>query len=119
MKKKTPFYDIDTLAVSGSEITSDITLNKCRSLAIQIEMTFGGSIDADATVDAYFSSDGNNWDSIAYTSWAITYTVSTTVRRTVLINVPEHGFIKFKVTNGSSADTITKVKLWKIIQRWD
>jgi hypothetical protein len=79
-------------------------------------MTFGASINADATVDLFYSPDGSNWDTIAYTSWSIAYTAGATVQKTVNVDPPEHGFLKIKVTNGSSADVITAVQAWYSIQ---
>lgn len=116
---KNPFWETDTITASGNVKTSTIKLNKCRTLAVKFELTFGASIDADATWDAYFSPDGNNWDSLAYTSGAITYTANTVVSKTFNISVPEHGWLYFKITNGSSADTIDKVRVWKSIQSYD
>jgi outer membrane usher protein FimD/PapC len=113
-----PFCHIESLAVSGSQESSSITLNRTRSLSITVEATFGGSIDADLEIDVLYSPDGNRWDTIEYTSWAIPFTVSTTQRRTVLIEVPEHGHIKLNITNGSSADTVTDINIWKTIQSW-
>lgn len=115
---KNKFFNIDTLAASGSEETSTIELVRTRSLSITAKMTFGGSIDADATIDVYYSPDGKNWDSLAYTSFALTFTVSATRQKTVPITVPEHGAIKLKVTNGSSADTIKDLGFWFAIHSW-
>lgn len=114
-----PFYTGPEIAASGTDRTGPINLVKTRKLSITFEVTFGGSIDADAEIEAFYSPDGNNWDNLAFASWAITFTVSTTRRITKIIDVPEHGKIEFKITNGSSADTLTNPRAWYSIQSWD
>ena len=99
--------------------TGTIPLVRARTLSITIRLYFSASMDADATVYIYYSPDGNNWDTIALTSWAIAYTASTTKQVTKIINVPEHGYIWVKITNGSQSYTITTVKMWYTIQSWD
>jgi hypothetical protein len=116
---RNPFYHTDSISASGTVRTGSITLGKTRTLSVTTRLLFGGSIDADATVYAYYSPDGNNWDTIAFTSWSITYTASGTIQRTILLDVPEHGHIEFKIENGSSADTIDDVYLWHSIQAWE
>lgn len=113
------FHIIESIAASGTALTKDINLVRTRTISITVRLTCGSSIDADTTVAAQFSPDGINWDSIAFTSWAITYTASGTIQKTVVIDPPEHGMIRFLVTNGSSADSLTNIRLWYTIQSWD
>jgi len=115
-----PFGHISSLAASGSQVLGgSIPLVRARTLSLTIRETCGASIDADTTVGIYYSPDGNKWDSIVYTSWAITFTASETIQRTVLIDPPEHGYLVVKITNGSSADVLTNIKGWFSIQSWD
>lgn len=114
-----PIGRIDDIAASATGIVPGvIPLIRARTLSITTRVTFGGSIDADAVVKVYYSPDGNKWDSQALTSWAITFTISTTQQITKIIDIPEHGHITIKVTNGSSADTLTDVIVWYSIQSW-
>jgi len=98
---------------------STIPLVRARTLSITTRLTFAAQIDADAVVSVYYSPDGNNWDTIALTSWAIAFTVSVTKQVTKVIDVPEHGYIWVKVANGSAAAAITNIVLWYTIQSWD
>lgn len=117
---RTPFSIIGTIPVSGlGWATGTIPLVRARTLSITTRLTFGGAIDADATVYVFYSPDGNNWDSESLTSWAITFTINATKQITKIIDVPEHGYIWTKVLNGSSADVLTNVKQWYTIQSWD
>lgn len=112
-----PLGRIDSVAAAGTEdIPGLIPLVRARTMSLTVRVIFGASIDADATVYVYYSPDGNNWDSIAYTSFAITFTAGEPIQRTVLIDVPEHGHIKTKITNGSQSDTLNEVVEWYSIQ---
>ena len=112
-----PLGRIDSVAAAGTQdIPGLIPLVRARTMSLTTQIQFGGSIDADATVYVYYSPDGNNWDTIAYTSYAVTFTAGSTIQRTVLVDVPEHGHIKLKVTNGSQADTLDEVIQWYSIQ---
>lgn len=115
-----PFSIHSSITASGTVVgEKTIPLVRARTVSLTVRLTFGASIDADTTVYLYYSPDGNNWDTIAYTSFVIAYTASATKQRTCLIDVPEHGSIMVKVTNGSSADTISNVQMWYTIQSWE
>lgn len=112
-----PLGRIDSIAASATDIVPGlIPLVRARTLSLTVSVDFWSSIDADATVYVYYSPDGKNYDTIAYTSFAVTYTAGSTIQRTVLIDVPEHGHIQTKVTNGSQSDTIDEVVVWYSIQ---
>lgn len=117
---RSPFSITGTVPASRTaSATGTIPLVRARTLSITTRLTFGGQIDADAIVSIYYSPDGNSWDTIALTSWAIAFTVATTKQVTKVIDVPEHGYIWVRVANGSSADVITNLTLWYTIQSWD
>jgi len=110
---------IETVAASATVLLpGSISLVRARTLSVTVDVLFGGSIDADAVLKVYYSPDGKNWDDLVYTSFAITYTVSVWVQRTVEISVPEHGYLAFKITNGSSADTLDGVRYWYSLQSY-
>lgn len=114
-----PLGRIELIAASGTELVPGvIPLVRARTLSVTTRVTFGASIDADAVVCVYYSPDGNNWDTYVLTSWAITFDTSETEQITKIIDVPEHGHIQIKVTNGSSADTLTNAIVWYSIQSW-
>ncbi len=114
-----PIGRIDDIAASGSQfVPGVIPLVRARTLSITTRLTFGTGVDADAVVKIYYSPDGNKWDTLELTSWAITFTVSTTKQITKILDVPEHGHIQIKVTNGSDAGPLTDVIVWYSIQSW-
>ena len=114
-----PLGRLESLAVSASGfIPGVIPLVRARTLSITTRLTFGASIDADAVVYIYYSPDGNKWDTYCLTSWGITFDTSATEQITKILDVPEHGHIQIKVTNGSDADTLTDIVAWYSIQSW-
>jgi hypothetical protein len=114
-----PWFTQALIAASGVvDSPGVIDLIRARSLSITVEVTFGGSIDTDTDVELFYSPDGTHWDTYAYASFAITFDTSATEQLTKFFNVPEHGFMKIKITNGSSADTLTNLKAWYSMDSW-
>ena len=114
-----PWFTQALVAASGVVNSPGILdLIRARSLSITVQLTFGGSIDADTTVELFYSPDGSNWDTYAYATFAITFDTSETEQITKFFNVPEHGFMKVVITNGSSADTLTNLKVWYSMDSW-
>ncbi|MFH1593724.1 MAG: hypothetical protein ABID09_03385 [Candidatus Omnitrophota bacterium] len=117
---RAPWCSLNTIPASGSVwSTSSIPLVRARTVSLTVRLTFGAQINDDTTAYVYYSPDGNNWDTIHYTSFVIAFTVSTTKQRTVLLDIPEHGYLMVKLTNGSDADTVTQPILWYTIQSWE
>lgn len=116
---KNPFITQGIIAAGGSARSpGDIPLVRARTVSLTVRLTFGSSIDKDAIVYIYYSPDGKHWDTEEYTSFVIPYTAGATKQRTVIINMPEHGYFKVRIYNQSTADTITDVKAWYSIQSY-
>lgn len=114
-----PWFTEAAIAASGVVNSPGVLdLIRARSLSISVNVTFDGSVDADTTVELFYSADGNHWDTLAYASFAITFTISTTKQITKFFNVPEHGFMKIVVTNGSSAGALSNLKVWYSMDSW-
>jgi len=115
----TPWFVIGNIPLSTSgNSDGSIPLVRARTLSITVRLTFGGQIDADATVELYYSPDGSNWDTIPYTSFIIPFTISTTKQRTAIIDPPEHGYVRVAIKNNSAADALSIVTCWYTIQSW-
>ena len=114
-----PMGIIETIAASGREqIPGVIPFVRARTLTVTVRITFGASVDADATAELYYSPDGNRWDTLTYATQAITFTAGGIVQKTFIVDPPEHGHMIIKVLNGSSQDTIDHVIGWYSIQSW-
>lgn len=115
-----PWFVTPSIPASGTEWCKGmIPLVKARTLSITVREIFNGSGTTDSTVYLYYSPDGSNFDTIAYTSFAVTVSAGNTVQRTALIDVPEHGYIKVSIANEDSTYTVTSVQLWYGIQSWE
>lgn len=116
---QTPWITKELVPASGSVVSpGDVALVRARTLSVTARVKFHGSGDTDATVYLYYSPDGKNWDTIPYASFALAVSAGAYVQRTVPIDLPEHGYIKAKLTNGDSSYAITEVKAWYAIQSW-
>lgn len=114
-----PWFTQALVAASGVvDSPGVLDLIRARSLSVTVQVTFGGSVDADTTVELFYSPDGTNWDTYVYATFAITFDVSETEQVTKFFNVPEHGFMKVKITNGSDQDTLTNLKVWYSMDSW-
>jgi hypothetical protein len=116
---RSPFAIIPLIPIGGTGVAGQtIQLVRARTLSITARVTFDAGSDTDAVINFYYSPDGNNWDTQVYTTFSITDVASSTLQRTVIIDVPEHGYMWIKVYNGSQAKTFTNVRLWFTIQSW-
>jgi len=114
-----PWFVIGNLAIGKTgNSASSIPLVRTRTVSITTRMTFDAAANTDVTVKAYYSPDGKNWDTIVYTSWAVTFSVSGTVQRTVIIDPPEHGYLRIAILNGGQAQALSRISAWYTIQSW-
>jgi len=115
-----PFGHIASLGKSGTQtLGTVIALIRARTLSITIRLKCGASLDANPKVSLYFTPDGKNYDTIAYTSFELTYSAGNWVQRTIIIDPPEHGALQVRIENQSSADTITMIDAWQTIQAYN
>ena len=114
-----PIGRIETIAASSREqIPGTIPFVRARTLSITSRMTFGAGVDADATIELYYSPDGEMWDTLTYATQAVTFTAGGTVQKTFIVDPPEHGHLCIKILNGSGQGTITDIRAWYSIQSW-
>lgn len=114
-----PIGRLDSLAASGTwRVPGTIDLINARTLELQIDLTYGASIDADTTINIYHSADGETWNNVAYAAGAITYSAGARRSKTFPIDPPSDGHLMIEVVNGSSADVITKLAAWYTIRSW-
>ena len=114
-----PFGVIPSLAVSASQyLGGPIPLVRARTLSVTIRETCAAGVDADTTINLFYSPDGNKWDSQAFATWTLTFSAGNTIQRTVIVDPPEHGYIQVQVSNGSAAGILTQIIAWYSIQSW-
>jgi len=114
-----PMGRIEVIAASSrAQIPGSIPFVRARTLTVTARMTFGASIDADATIELYYSPDGEMWDNLTYATQGVTFTAGALRQQTFIVDPPEHGHLSIWILNGSQNDTITDVRAWYSIQSW-
>jgi hypothetical protein len=100
------------LAVSTSIDAGMINCRNLDKIAVSCAGTFAAESDADLTVSLYYSPDGKTFDTETFDSLTLTDVASTVVQKSKLVSVPDTGWIKIVLTNGSSQKTISALKVW-------
>ena len=117
---KKPWFFTPSVAASGTlHSTGSIDLVKARTVSITVRGTFNASAQSGATLNVYYSPDGNNFDTVPYATEAINLSAGSTVQETVIIDPPEHGWLIAEVVNDSSSYTLTNVKVWYTVQSYE
>jgi hypothetical protein len=100
------------LAVSASIDAGIINCRNLDKIMVSCMATFAAESDADLTVSLLYSPDGKFYDTEVFDSITLTDVASTAVQKSKLVSVPDTGWIKIVLTNGSSAKTISALKVW-------
>ena len=117
---RTPWCNLGSIPANGSVwSTGTIPLVRARTVTFTARVTFAAAADVDTTMNIYFSPDGNNWDTYRYATIAIPFTASATVQVTILVDPPEHGYLRVELANGDQTRAVTIAHLWYTIQSWD
>jgi len=111
------WYSGGSIAASGTQKAENpIQLVRARTVTFTVRTTFNASATGDLRADVFFSPDGENWDTIVYTSFDIAVTAGGTVQRSVNVDPPEHGYLKMDLVNEDQTYAITNYKTWFSIQ---
>ena len=114
-----PMGRIEVIAASSrAQIPGSIPFVRARTLTVTARMTFGAGVDEDATVELYYSPDGEMWDNLTYATQGVTFTAGALRQQTFIVDPPEHGHLSIWILNGSDQDTITDIRAWYSIQSW-
>jgi hypothetical protein len=117
---RSPFSVHNEIPVSSNVWSSQtIQLVRARTVSITVSVTYPAAAAVDSLVNVYYSPDGNKWDTLPYATFGITVTAASTVQRTVILDCPEHGYIRVRFYNVSAAHVVTTVIMWYTIQSWD
>ena len=117
---RSPWCQLGTIPAGGSVWSKgSIPLVRARTVTFTGRVNFAAGANAAVTMNVYFSPDGNNWDTTPYAVLGIPFTVSSTIQRTLLVDPPEHGYLRVQLANGDQTRTVTIAMLWYTIQSWD
>ena len=107
----TGFDDAAVAAAASTSGDIDMAALGYDVVVIQIEVTFGGTPDGNATIEILSSSDsGTKDDTIALYSVSVTEATSTTKR--ISIPIDRIAFLQVKVTNNDTTDAIAVSALY-------
>lgn len=98
---------------------SVITLDKTRTVGITAKTTYNASGTGSLRVNLYYSPDGINFDTIAYTYFDVTITAATTQQRTAIVDIPEIGYMQIAIQNLDATYTQTNVQAWVTQEKWE
>ena len=87
----------------------------CRNLtAISItgRAKFNASGTGNLTVSLYYSPDGKNFDSTAFSTLTITCSAGNNVQASKIVSVPDTGYIKISIANADATYSASDVALW-------
>ena len=115
---KNPIINVGSLG-SGVEIKSGaIQLVNTRSFSATAGLKFPSSGGATATLRAYYSPDGTNYDTIEFLTGSgvdLTLSAGKYAQISAFIDVPPHGWIKLGLKGGASTTDATDGKVWYVI----
>ena len=98
------FFDIANIAASKTINAGLFELQNLRTLSVTFKATYNASGTDAATLEVYYSPDGESWDTVVFDSWNLDLTAGSEVQETKHYSSPEHGFLMFKIKNNDAKD---------------
>jgi len=116
--EKGPIGSISTLAASAENIIGNLTLVMPRTITITARVKYNAAASQGLKVKLFFSPDGENYDTVAYTSFDVNFSAGAAVQETKIIDAPETGYLRISVQNLDTGQSATGIKVWTTIQEW-
>ena len=117
---RSPIKVIPSIGTSGVRwISESIPLVKARQLSITTRCTFNASATAGCKIELFYSPDGTNIDTDSFAAYSIAVSQGNARQESVVVNIPEHGYIHIRITNNDESYTLTNVKIWYSIGSWE
>jgi len=98
---------------------NDIPLVRARTVSITCRCTYAAGATGALKVNIYYSPNGKVWDTVPVDDFTVDLTAGSTVQKTYLAAVPEHGYLKVKLENQDTGNAVTNVRVWYSIQSWE
>lgn len=105
-----------SLAAGATKDSKTIVLENMEMIVITAQVKYEAGADVSVQVRLKFCPPGGIWDSIAYTSFYLTYTADAEVKRSVPVDVPAMGLLKVELYNGDNQAT-GRARVWYTTQR--
>ena len=105
-----------SIASLGTEESKHISLEGLEMIVITAEVDYESGADVSLHVRLRYLPKSGIFDTIAYTSFYLSYWAEHTVKRSVPIDVPPMGFMKVELYNGDDIAT-GRARVWWTGQR--
>lgn len=116
---KNPFCIRKTIGTNTTlEVPGDIPLVKARTFSITVRCKPETGLTTNPELRGYYSPDGTNYDTTPYFSETINVVANKDSQETVLVSVPEHGYIRLEFENQDQSKELTNVRIWYSIQSY-
>lgn len=109
-----PLMTVASIAASGSAEFGAINLRGLSAICVTGRVTYNASASGAVTVNLYFSPDGKKWDTIAFGSKALTVSAGDVVQASVIVSVPDSGWLRIVMSNADSTYTATSASVWMV-----
>lgn len=108
--------DVGSIAAAGTKTSEDIILKNLEMIVVTVEVVYEAGADVSVQARLKYLPKSGTFDTIAYTSFYITYTADATVKRSIPVDVPPLGFMKVELYNGDGQAT-GRARVWWTGQR--
>ncbi len=105
-----------SIPASAEHSIGMINLNNVRTGTLTCRVTYGAGATTGATVNLYYSADGERFDTVAFTSFLVNLSAGSTVQESAIIDFPENGYVEVRVSNGDAI--ATNITLWYSLARY-
>lgn len=112
VKAITPIGRIISLAASGEVIVGNVTMERPRNFMVSCRVTYNAAATGAVRVRLFFSPDGQNYDTVPYTTFDPDLTAGATVQESASIDAPEKGFLKLTVQNLDAVYAASGISVW-------
>ena len=106
-----------SIAASAEVSCGILNCNNIRTATLSCRGTYNASATTAATVNLYYSPDGEFYDTVPFTSFLVNL-ASGVVQESAIIDLPEAGFIQVKISNGDATYAFTSVELKSTVARY-
>lgn len=95
-----------------------IECDLARTITLTARVTYDASGTVSANVNLYYTPDGINFDTLTFTTYAITITAGATIQRSAVIDPPEVGYLVPVIQNADTVYNITNISLWTSVSKY-
>jgi hypothetical protein len=100
------------LALSGTLEAGLVNCRNLKSIVLSGRAKFHSSGTGNLTVNVYYSPDGNNFDTTAFSYLTLTCSAGNIVQASSIVTMPDTGFCKISISNADATYAATDIAVW-------